>query len=278
MDATIPEAFRPLPAGGERSRHRPRAAPAAARPLARQHGGVHDHRRGPDTALPHHETGPRRLEAGEVALLDFGTRGAGGYHSDITVVCSAGEPADPEVRKVYGVVYDAQQAALAAVRPGATCESIDRAARSVIERAGYGEFFLHRTGHGLGLQVHEPPFLVAGNVEPLAEGMVFSIEPGIYLPGRFGIRLEVIADRDRRTAPASSTRPAPGVAGRGVDALAQRPAPPPVALRRFAGVRRTPFLTRVRLQRRNGVVLTPAKPQSATRIHVTPRDTPALIG
>jgi Xaa-Pro aminopeptidase len=97
------------------------------------------------------------------------------------------------VRKVYQTVWEAQQAAIRAVRPGATCDDVDRAARGVIEAAGYGPYFLHRTGHGLGLQVHEPPFIVAGNTEPLEEGMVFSIEPGIYLPGRFGVRLEIIA-------------------------------------------------------------------------------------
>jgi Xaa-Pro aminopeptidase len=94
---------------------------------------------------------------------------------------------------VYRRVWEAQQAAIRAVRPGVACEDVDRAARSVIERAGYGAQFLHRTGHGLGLQVHEAPYLVSGNREVLEEGMVFSIEPGIYLPGRFGVRLEVIA-------------------------------------------------------------------------------------
>ncbi|HSI35264.1 MAG TPA: M24 family metallopeptidase, partial [Tepidisphaeraceae bacterium] len=94
--------------------------------------------------------------------------------------------------KVYSTVYAAQQAAIAAVRPGVTCQEIDRAARVVIAAAGYGDYFTHRTGHGLGLAGHEPPYMVAGNVLPLEEGMVFSIEPGIYLPGRFGVRLEVI--------------------------------------------------------------------------------------
>jgi Xaa-Pro aminopeptidase len=148
---------------------------------------------GPNAALPHHETGQRLLQRGDVVILDFGVREPGGYHSDITVTCSVGEPADPEVRRVYQTVRAAQQAAIDAVRPGATCESIDRAARSVIEAAGYGPHFLHRTGHGLGLQVHEPPYMVAGNTEPLEQGMVFSVEPGIYLPGRFGVRLEIIA-------------------------------------------------------------------------------------
>jgi Xaa-Pro aminopeptidase len=108
------------------------------------------------------------------------------------VTCSVGGPADAEVRKVYSIVRDAQQAAIDAVRPGVACEAVDQAARSVIEKAGYGRFFMHRTGHGLGLQGHEPPFIRAGEREILEEGMVFSIEPGIYLPGRFGVRLEII--------------------------------------------------------------------------------------
>jgi D-alanyl-D-alanine dipeptidase len=148
---------------------------------------------GANAALPHHETSQRLLQKGDVVILDFGIREPGGYHSDITVTCSIGEPADPEVRKVYQTVWEAQQAAIAVVRPGVACQDVDRAARSVIEAAGYGPYFLHRTGHGLGLQVHEPPFMVAGNSELLEEGMVFSIEPGIYLPGRFGVRLEIIA-------------------------------------------------------------------------------------
>src|SRR5687767_14066271 len=147
---------------------------------------------GPNGAFPHHETSKRALQKGDVVILDFGTRNPAGYYSDITVTCSVGEPADPEVHKVYDVVYRAQRAAIAAVRPGVACEDVDRAARRVIEEAGYGPQFLHRTGHGLGLQGHEPPFMVGGNKEALEEGMVFSVEPGIYLPGRFGVRLEVI--------------------------------------------------------------------------------------
>jgi Xaa-Pro dipeptidase len=148
---------------------------------------------GPSAALPHHETGRRILERGDVVILDFGIREAGGYHSDITVTCAVGQPADAEAHEVYATVKRAQAAAVAAVRPGVACEDVDRAARAVIEAAGYGPHFLHRTGHGLGLQVHEPPYMVAGNKETLEEGMVFSIEPGIYLPGRFGVRLEIIA-------------------------------------------------------------------------------------
>jgi D-alanyl-D-alanine dipeptidase len=162
---------------------------------------------GANSALPHHETARRILARSDVVILDFGTRGvvpvtgksgvesshSYGYHSDITVTCAVGEPSDSEVRKVYGIVRAAQQAAIDTIRPGVACEQVDRAARSVIESAGYGECFLHRTGHGLGLQVHEPPFIRAGERELLQEGMVFSIEPGIYLPGRFGVRLEIIA-------------------------------------------------------------------------------------
>ena len=152
---------------------------------------------GPNGALPHHETSRRLLQKGDVVILDFGTREPGGYHSDITVTCSIGEPADHEARKVYDVVWRAQRAAIEAVRPGVACEEVDGAARGMIEAAGYGAYFLHRTGHGLGLQVHEPPYMVAGNKEVLEEGMVFSIEPGIYLPQRFGVRLEIIASVSR---------------------------------------------------------------------------------
>ena len=147
---------------------------------------------GSNAALPHHETGDRKIEPGDVVILDYGTT-RGGYNSDITVTCrAAGGTPDPEAETVYQVVWEAAQAAIAAVKPGVPCEAIDRAARDVIERAGYGKQFLHRTGHGIGLRVHEPPYLVEGNAEPLAEGMTFSVEPGIYLPGRFGVRLEVI--------------------------------------------------------------------------------------
>ena len=146
---------------------------------------------GPNAALPHHETGDRRIEIGDVVIIDYGTT-RDGYQSDITVTCAVGEPSDLEARKVYRVVWEAAQAAIAAVKPGVACEAVDRAARDVIEQAGYGPHFLHRTGHGIGLRTHEPPYMVAGNKELLEEGNTFSIEPGIYLPGRFGVRLEVI--------------------------------------------------------------------------------------
>lgn len=164
---------------------------------------------GPNGALPHHETSKRTLERGDVMILDYGTREPDGYLSDITVTCSVGEPLDREARKVYRTVWEAQQAAIEAVRPGVRCEDVDRAARAVIERAGYGPRFLHRTGHGLGLQGHEPPYLVGGNAQVLEEGMVFSVEPGIYLPGRFGVRLEIIASVGRDGASLINAASAP---------------------------------------------------------------------
>jgi Xaa-Pro aminopeptidase len=145
---------------------------------------------GPNSALPHHETGGRPLQDGDVVILDYGCE-LEGYHSDITLTVSLG-PADEEARRIHEVVWEAQQRALEAIRPGVAAEAIDAAARRVITAAGYGDYFIHRTGHGIGLQVHEPPYLVAGNRVPLEEGMTVSVEPGIYLPGRFGVRLEVI--------------------------------------------------------------------------------------
>jgi Xaa-Pro dipeptidase len=113
----------------------------------------------------------------------------GGYIADITRTFVVGEP-DPELTDIYSVVQAANRAGRAAVRPDVPAEEIDRAARQVIEDAGYGEYFIHRTGHGIGLEVHEPPYIVAGNRELLEPGMTFTVEPGIYLPGRGGVRIE----------------------------------------------------------------------------------------
>ena len=146
---------------------------------------------GPNGASPHHEPAGRTLHRGEPVVLDFGGR-AGGYCSDMTRTVSVGEPTDPEVQEVHGIVAEAQEAAFRAVRPGIPAEEIDRAARDVIEAAGYGDAFIHRTGHGIGLDEHEDPYIVRGNAEPMDEGMCFSIEPGIYLAGRFGVRIEDI--------------------------------------------------------------------------------------
>jgi Xaa-Pro aminopeptidase len=145
---------------------------------------------GPNGASPHHEPGDRRIEDGDVVVLDFGGR-LGGYCSDITRTVSVGEPKE-EIRRVHGIVREAQQRTFEAVGTGATGAEADRAARDVIERAGFGDAFVHRTGHGIGLDVHEDPYLVAGNDRPLVAGNCFSIEPGIYLTGRFGVRIEDI--------------------------------------------------------------------------------------
>ncbi|MGH2525508.1 MAG: M24 family metallopeptidase, partial [Actinomycetota bacterium] len=125
---------------------------------------------------------------GDAVVLDFGGV-ANGYFSDITRTVFVGEPGEEELR-VYEVVASAQQAAFEAVRPGVLSQDVDRAARAVITDAGYGERFIHRTGHGIGLEIHEPPYIVEGNETPLEPGMTFSDEPGIYLAGRFGVRIE----------------------------------------------------------------------------------------
>ncbi|MCW5937756.1 MAG: aminopeptidase P family protein [Fimbriimonadaceae bacterium] len=143
---------------------------------------------GPNSAEPHHETGDRVLGDNEVALLDFGCL-VNGYHSDITRCLAFGDP-DPEVARVYEVVHAAFLAGMEAVRPGVPAEEVDRAARKVIEDAGYGPNFVHRLGHGVGRRGHEPPYICEGETQPLGVGNVFSIEPGVYLPGRFGIRIE----------------------------------------------------------------------------------------
>jgi Xaa-Pro aminopeptidase len=145
---------------------------------------------GENAALPHHHTGSRKLQAGDVVIIDIGCR-VDDYASDITRTFAFGEP-DPEAKTVYETVYRAHMAAMQHARPGVSCESVDAAARSVIQEAGYGEFFVHRTGHGIGLSTHEPPYIVAGSTQALQQGMCFSDEPGIYLPGRFGVRIENI--------------------------------------------------------------------------------------
>ncbi|KUJ65255.1 peptidase M24 [Streptomyces albus subsp. albus] len=145
---------------------------------------------GPNGANPHHEAGDRVIEDGDMVVLDFGGL-KDGYGSDTTRTVHVGEPTAEE-RKIHDVVREAQQAAFDAVRPGASCQDIDRVARAVITEAGYGEYFIHRTGHGIGVTTHEPPYLVEGEHLPLIPGMCFSIEPGIYLPGRFGVRIEDI--------------------------------------------------------------------------------------
>jgi Xaa-Pro aminopeptidase len=145
---------------------------------------------GPNGANPHHEFGERMIEEGDMVVLDFGGI-KDGYGSDTTRTVHVGEPTDEE-REVHEVVRLAQQTAFEAVQPGVECQVIDRAARKVIDDAGYGEYFIHRTGHGIGLTTHEPPYMIEGDTNELQPGMCFSIEPGVYLSGRFGVRIEDI--------------------------------------------------------------------------------------
>ncbi|MEU6264417.1 M24 family metallopeptidase [Saccharopolyspora shandongensis] len=147
---------------------------------------------GPNGASPHHDVSDRLIERGDVVVIDIGGPIAEGYNSDCTRTYSVGEPAQADVRETYAVLEAAQRAAVEAVRPGATAESIDAAAREPIAAAGFGEYFVHRTGHGIGLDVHEEPYIVGGNATPLEPGFAFSVEPGIYLPGRWGARIEDI--------------------------------------------------------------------------------------
>lgn len=151
---------------------------------------------GPNAASPHHDPTARVITAGDVVLCDFGGT-MHGYCSDITRMFVVGAPS-AEVRDAYAVLVDAQEAGVQAARTGVACADVDAAARAVIADAGLGEHFVHRTGHGIGMEAHEDPYIVAGNTAPIAAGNAFSIEPGIYLEGRFGLRLEdiVVADDD----------------------------------------------------------------------------------
>ncbi|WP_334142002.1 M24 family metallopeptidase [Rhabdothermincola sp.] len=150
---------------------------------------------GENAASPHHEPGNRVIQPNEIVLCDFGGTMAAadgaGYCSDITRCVYTGEP-PPEVRDLYRVLRDAQEAAVAGAKAGVTGEEVDAIARGRITEAGFGECFIHRTGHGIGVEEHEDPYIVAGNHTPLVAGNAFSIEPGIYLAGRFGARLEDI--------------------------------------------------------------------------------------
>ena len=145
---------------------------------------------GPNGAFPHHHTGDRKVEYGDAVLIDIGGR-KGTFPSDMTRMSVLGEPPEGYL-EIHAIVERAVQAAMAAAKPGAMAKDVDAAARGVITEAGYGEFFVHRTGHGLGIDIHEPPYITATSEVILDEGMVFSIEPGIYLQGRFGVRLEEI--------------------------------------------------------------------------------------
>ncbi len=145
---------------------------------------------GANSAEPHHESDDTPIMEGDVLLCDYGCS-VEGYNSDTTRVVSMGRVSE-EAHRVYAAVFEAQRVAREAIKAGVPAEDIDRAARQSIESAGYGEYFIHRTGHGIGLREHEEPYIVEGAKDPLAVGECFSIEPGIYLPGKFGVRIENI--------------------------------------------------------------------------------------
>lgn len=145
---------------------------------------------GSNAASPHHHAGSRVIEENEIVLCDFGGT-MNGYCSDITRCVFTGD-VSPEIAEAYAVLFEAQRVAVGAGTVGTSCEEVDRSARRIIEAAGYGEYFVHRTGHGIGLEEHEDPYIVEGNSRRLESGHAFSVEPGIYLPGKWGMRLEDI--------------------------------------------------------------------------------------
>src|SRR6478735_5529958 len=147
---------------------------------------------GPNGASPHHEVSDRVVQQGDVVVVDIGGPLPSGYNSDSTRTYAVGSPTEPDVAEAYAALQAAQQASVDAVRPGVTCQDVDRAGRAVLAEAGLAEHFIHRTGHGIGLDVHEEPYVVEGNDLPLEAGMTFSIEPGVYLTGRWGARIEDI--------------------------------------------------------------------------------------
>jgi Xaa-Pro aminopeptidase len=147
---------------------------------------------GPNGASPHHDVSGRVIESGEVVVIDIGGPLPSGYNSDSTRTYAVGAVPSAQVREEYAVLQEAQESSVASVKPGVTAEQVDAAARGPIARAGLGERFIHRTGHGIGLDVHEEPYVVAGNARPLEPGMAFSVEPGIYLDGSWGARIEDI--------------------------------------------------------------------------------------
>lgn len=161
---------------------------------------------GPNGASPHHELSDRVIEVGDPVVVDIGGTMPDGYCSDETRMYSVGQP-PAQFLEYYAVLLAAQEAACRHVAPGVTAESVDQAARWIIDEAGFGEYFIHRTGHGIGLETHEEPYIVRGNTEELRPGMAFSIEPGIYLPGRHGARIEDILVCGSQTGERLNHRP-----------------------------------------------------------------------
>ena len=145
---------------------------------------------GENAASPHHHAGARVIARNEIVLCDFGGT-MNGYCSDITRCVFTGKP-NAEIKSAYEVLFESQSAGVAAGVVGAQCQEVDRASRAVIEAAGFGEYFVHRTGHGIGMEAHEEPYMVSGNSLSIAAGHAFSVEPGIYISGKWGMRLEDI--------------------------------------------------------------------------------------
>ena len=162
---------------------------------------------GPNGASPHHDVSDRVIESGDVVVVDIGGPLPTGYFSDCTRTYAVGVEPPAAVREAYAALQDAQERAVAAVRPGVTAEQVDAAARARLTDAGLGERFLHRTGHGIGLDVHEDPYIVGGNALPLEPGMAFSVEPGVYLDGQWGARIEDIVVVTPQGCERLNTRP-----------------------------------------------------------------------
>jgi Xaa-Pro dipeptidase len=162
---------------------------------------------GPNGASPHHDVSDREIAAGDVVVIDIGGPLPSGYYSDSTRTYAVGGEPTARIREEYAVLQAAQELAVAAVRPGVTAESVDAAAREAITAAGLGERFIHRTGHGIGLDVHEDPYIVAGNASVLEPGMAFSVEPGVYLAGQWGARIEDIVVVTETGCERLNTRP-----------------------------------------------------------------------
>jgi Xaa-Pro dipeptidase len=162
---------------------------------------------GPNGASPHHDVSERVIENGDVVVVDIGGPLPGGYYSDCTRSYAVGSAPGADVQAAYAVLQDAQERAVQAVRPGVTAEEVDAAARRLLTDAGLGERFLHRTGHGIGLDVHEEPYIVGGNALRLEPGMAFSVEPGVYLDGEWGARIEDIVVVTENGCERLNTRP-----------------------------------------------------------------------
>jgi Xaa-Pro aminopeptidase len=155
---------------------------------------------GPNSAIPHSTVGSRVLRIGDIVVVDASAPNKAGYYADFTRTYCLGRP-NAKQKEVFATVKEAEAEGVKTATSGIGAQEIDLRARGVIERAGYGKYFVHRTGHGLGLEVHEPPYIREGNADALRVGMVFTVEPGIYLPGKFGVRIEdnIVLENNKAT-------------------------------------------------------------------------------